>query len=226
MVDLSPLQRQRRFLILMSLGVIAFYWLKAGVNTTATVSGVVVSLDRPQGVVVGLWLIWGWAFWRYGQRVYELLSVIWDELLEDVFAEDQRIALRRAKNYAKQLAKTGKLTAGDPVKKNIFVDGPVYIQGISKALQDPKQVNQVEPTFVPREGGGRKYEHLGITIRWGGDEAPGIGTTSFQMEMTPWQVRWLRCRAWTYAIFGLPAFTEHIAPICLALFVPFAPCFG
>lgn len=54
MVDLNPLQRQRRFLILMSLGVMAFYWLKVGVSATATVGGVAVSLGRPQGVVVGL----------------------------------------------------------------------------------------------------------------------------------------------------------------------------
>jgi hypothetical protein len=214
MADLSPLQRQRRFLILMSLGVIAFYWLKAGVSNTATFSGVVVSLGRPEGVAIGLWIIWGWAFLRYGQRVYELLSVLWGELLEDVFAEDQRIALRRAKSCAKRLAELGKLTADHPSWKDVLVIGPVHNN------------NQDMPAFLPKEGGGRKYEHLGATIRWGGDEAPGISTTSFQMEMTPWQVRWLRCRAWTYAIFGLPAFTEHIAPICLALVVPFAPCFG
>lgn len=77
MADLSPLQRQRRFLILMSLGVIAFYLLKAEVSNTATLSGVAVSLGRPEGVVVGLWIIWGWALLRYGQRVYELLSVVW-----------------------------------------------------------------------------------------------------------------------------------------------------
>lgn len=150
---------------------------------------------------------------RYGQRIYELLSVVRDELLEDVFAEDQRIALRCAKSYAKRLAKLGELTADDPLKKNVIVDGPV-------------RIHQDVPVFSPTESGGRKYEHLETTIRWGGDKTSGVGTTFFQMEMTPWQVRWLRCRAWTYAIFGLPAFTEHIAPIFLALVVPFAPCLG
>lgn len=149
--------------------------------------------------------------------------MLWDELLEDVFAEDRRIALRHARNYAKQLAKSGQLTADEPAKKNVFVVGPVYINDFSKTLQDPKLVDQVKSMFVLKEDGGRKYEHLVTTIRWGRGEALGVGTTSFQMEMTPWQVRWLRCRAWTYAIFGLPAFTEHIAPIFLALFVFFAP---
>lgn len=213
MADLSPLQRQRRFLILMSLGVIAFYVLKAEVSNTATLSGVAVSLGRPEGVVVGLWIIWGWALLRYSQRVYELLSVVRREVLEDVFAEDQRIALRRAKNYAMRLAKDGKLTSDDPHKKNVLVAGPAHI-------------DQSKNAYSLRKDGGRKYEHLMTTIRWGEEEAPAIGTTSFQMEMTLWQVRWLRCRAWAYAIFSLPAFTEHIAPICLALFVPFTPCLG
>jgi hypothetical protein len=184
--------------------------LKAKVSNTATMSGVVVSLDRPEYVVFGLWIVWGWALLRYIQRVYERLSVVWREVLEDVFAEDQRIALRAAKNYAKRLAKTGKLTSDDPRKKNVLVAGPVHI-------------DQNENAYSLREDGGRKYDHLMTTISWGGEEAPAIGTTSFQMEMTPWQARWLRCRAWIFAILGLPAFTEHIAPIGIALFVPFAP---
>jgi hypothetical protein len=211
MAELNPLQRQRRFLILMSLGVIAFYFLKAEVSNTATMSGVVVSLGRPESVVYGLWIIWGWALLRYVQRVYESLSVVWRDVIEDVFAEDQRIALRSAKNYAERLAKAGKLTSDDPAKKNISIAGPVHI-------------DQNHNAYSLRENGGRKYEYLLTTIRWGGEEAPAIGTASFQMEITPWRVRWLRCRAWIYAIFGLPAFTEHIAPIGIALFVPFAPC--
>ena len=213
MADLSPLQRQRRFLVLMSLGVIAFYWLQAEVKDTATFSGVGVTLNRPQGVEGVLWVIWGWALLRYGQRLYELLSEVWRELIEDVNAEDQRIALWRAKNYAKRLAKEGKLTVDDPSKKNVVVDGPVVII--------PGQ-----PVSIPDRNGGRSYENLAARIRWEADQGPGSGSETFQMKLTLWQVRWLRCRAWAYAIIGLPAFTEHIAPIFLALIVPFAPCFG
>jgi hypothetical protein len=220
MPDLSPLQRQRRFLILMSLGVIAFYFLRAEVST-ATFSGVAVTLGRPMGVIDGMWIIWGWALLRYGQRVYELLSKIWDELFEDVCAEDLRIALRRARRYAKHLAKIGELT--DSSKKYVLIDGPVRVADASESHQDTGQQTPIIQPFVPTESGGRKYQRLKVSIRYGGKETPGFTQALFEMEMTPRQVLWLKGRAWIYAIIGLPAFTEHIVPIVLALLVPFAP---
>ncbi|MFL6652960.1 MAG: hypothetical protein ACJ8J7_16935 [Sulfurifustaceae bacterium] len=191
----------------MSLAVVAFYWLQAGVKDTATLSGVVVTVNGPEGVLPALWVIWTWAAWRYVQLVYERLSVIWGELLEDVYAEDQRIALRRAKKHASQLAKSGELTS-DPNKKGAWADGAVTIVG--------------NEAFIPTQNGGRKYS-LRTTIRWGGSESPGVGTENFQMEITTCQLRWLRCRAWVYAVIALPAFSEHIVPLLLVLFVPFAP---
>lgn len=220
MPDLSPLQRQRRFLILMSLGVIAFYFLRAEVST-ATFNGVAVTLGRPKGVIDGMWIIWGWALLRYGQRVYELLSRIWDELFEDVCAEDLRIALRRARRYAKHLAKIGELT--DSSRKYVLINGPVRVAGASELPQDSSQQTPAVRPFVPTESGGRKYQELKVPIRYGGKEASGFTEALFEMEMTPRQVLWLECRAWISAIVRLPAFTEHMAPIVLALFVPFAP---
>ena len=96
--DLQPaLLRQRRFLILMSLALITFYALDVSVQNAADYGGLAVNLGNPDLVQPGLWIMWGWALWRYTQRVYELLAAIWNEVLEDVRAEDTRIALAKAK---------------------------------------------------------------------------------------------------------------------------------
>lgn len=100
----ASLAKQRRFLLLMSLAVIAFYALEIGVKDQAEYSGFVLAVGRPGRVVIGLWVIWAWALWRYLQKVYERLSVVWNDILEDVRAEDLRIALARARKEGRTKA--------------------------------------------------------------------------------------------------------------------------
>jgi len=57
--------RPRRFLILMSLAIIAFYGLRAGITPEAEYRGFGLTLARPELAIYGLWIIWGWSVWRY-----------------------------------------------------------------------------------------------------------------------------------------------------------------
>lgn len=101
----AALARPRRFLILMSLVVVGYYSLEVGVRPEAEYSGFGLRLGRPEYAIRGLWVIWGWALWRYGQKVYELLSAIWNDILDDVRAEDVRIAMTRCTREANRLAR-------------------------------------------------------------------------------------------------------------------------
>jgi hypothetical protein len=217
MPDLSSLQRQRRFLILMSLAVIAYYFLGATPNERAEYSGFGVTLANPQGVVAGLWVVWGWALWRYAQCVYERLSVVWSEVIEDVAAEDRRMASKRALRYARQQA-AGKEFDTVNRKDMTVVDVKLGPAGGSKDGE----------VYILDRDGMRVYTNVVATVGFvTAANEPRHGKHEFQFPMHAPAVRAIRTRAWLYAIVGLPAFSEHVAPLVLAIAVPlFALSFG
>ncbi len=188
------LNRQRRFLTLISAALIAFYWLDVDVQNKAEYSGFAVTLGHPSRVALGLWLVWGWALWRYGQRVYEALSPIWAEILEDVRAEDLRVALAKAKRIGNKLAKKSHF---DGMPTTARIRGGV--KSVPPSSQDLDQVAGKQVTSYrdcyPTQDGGRKYMRLEATFDW--VEGPNHGTVGegFQMELSRFQTRWIRFRA-------------------------------
>lgn len=213
----ATLLRQRRFLILMSLGVIAFYVLGIEPKSEATISGLGLNITQPGRLPAGLWIIWGWSFWRYSQRMYELLSVLWGEVLDDVYAEDRRIAVARAKKVANRLAAEGQID--DDMPKSARVDGAVTIEP-----PDAEELRSIigEKTtyyrdYFPTRLGGRKYPTLHANFEWEDGVNWERTDKKFQMELSPADSRWLRIRAWLHSLLRLPAFSEHIFPLLLAL---------
>src|SRR5579871_3842955 len=90
----TPLIQQRRFLILVSLLLIAFYSLGIYVRNEAEYGGFAIKLAHPERAIVGLWIMWGWATLRYCQRAYERLSELRDDIFRAVNSEDRRLAIR------------------------------------------------------------------------------------------------------------------------------------
>ena len=212
------LLRQRRFLILMSLAVIAYYVLDVRVQNKAEYSGLVLTLERPERTVIVLWVVWGWSLWRYRQRVYELLSVIWNDLLEDVRAEDLRIALARAKKVGNRLAAAGQLE-GTPSTARVrdrVTNGQPLPEDMLDELVGVEEIPSFRDYF-PTRSGGRKYPALKATFDWTEGANWGTGEADFKMELTRREAHWLRSRAWLHSFLRLPAFTEHVAPVLIAL---------
>lgn len=218
------LLRQRRFLILMSMAVIAFYWLGVDVQGSAEYSGIAVTLDHPGRVEFGLWAVWGWALWRYGQRIYEALAEIWQEILEDVRAEDLRIALRKAKTFGKKLAKQGHFD-DIPKSARVRVRGSVKSEAPNfEALRQEfgEEISRYR-NYQPTKDGGRKYMSLSATFDWvDGSKWASVGE-HFQMQLTRWQAHYLRIRAWLHSAIRLPAMSEHIGPLMIAALAMAAP---
>lgn len=213
----AALLRQRRFLILMSLAVIAFYALGIEPKDEANVSGLGLKITQPGRVVIALWIAWGWSLWRYAQRVYELLSVLWGELLDDVYAEDRRIALVRARRVANRLAAKGQID--EELPKSARVSGDVRVEPPTEehmqAGSDGEPVSHFRD-FFPTRSGGRKYPTLAATFDWVEGKKWGSVEETFKMELTRAEARWLRIRAWLHSVLRLPAFSEHIAPFVMA----------
>lgn len=214
--DLQPaLLRQRRFLTLMSLALIAFYVLGVDVQNQAEHLGLTVNLDHPKRVEPGLWVVWGWALWRYSQRVYELLTAIWDEVLEDVRAEDLRIALARAKKCGNDLAKNrhfDRIPMSARIRGRVVTDTPVEEVLRAEAGEEVTHYRDYQTTRT----GGRKYLFLAATFDWVDGPNSGSVGEHFQMELSPAQARLVRFRAWIQSALRLPALSDHIGPFVIA----------
>lgn len=212
----AALLRQRRFLILMSLAVIAAYVLGVSVKEEASYNGFVLTLGKPERVIVGIWIIWGWSLWRYSQRVYEVLSELWAELLEDVYAEDRRIALALAKKVGNKLASDGHFK--EDMSRTARIDGRVRIEPPSgDTLQSVlgETVTHFRD-YVPTRDGGRLYPTLQADFEWKDGSKWGRTDNGFKMTLTRGQSAWLRIRAWLHSLLRLPAFSEHVAPLLIA----------
>lgn len=218
----SELSRPRRFLILMSLAVFGYFALGVGVKPEAQYNGFLLTLMRPDRAIYVLWAIWGWSMWRYVQKTYEFLSDIRNDILQDVFAEDQRIALSRGTRAANRHASAGVF---EKAPKSACVRGHVTIR--TPRDQDWKEnaPNRNDAThffgYWPSRDGGRKYILL-ATLDWPDDGGGSVNET-FEMQLTPTQTRCLRARAWLHAFIRLPALNDHVMPIVVALLAVASP---
>lgn len=150
------------------------------------------------------------------------MSEIWNDVLEDVRAEDQRIALSRGTKEANRCVREGDFE-GTP--KSARVRGRVSIR-MPKGddWKDNSHDGENATHFLgywPQRGGGLKYP-LEATFDWP-DDGGGSGNEIFEMPLTPRQAKWIRRRAWIHAFIRLPALNDHFAPIAIALLALASP---
>jgi hypothetical protein len=204
----TAMHRQRRFLILMSLAVVAFYVLGLKVKPDAGFQGFLLSVKFPERAIYGLWAIWGWSLWRYLQRGYELFSEIRNEMREDVYSEDRRIAVNLARKHGNSLAAKGLLD----MPRSARIRG-----GVNLAPHDG--MGGQGPDYIPNAGG-RNYDGITATFKWNKNNESGAAQKGFTMNMTRMQVLRLQSWAWIQAFFRLPAFSDYIAPLLIAACAP------
>lgn len=224
----ANLARQRRFLLVMCVIVVAYYALGARVRPEVEYSGFLVSVERPELTAFGLWAIWTWALIGYSQRLYKLFEIARDAILRDVRAEDQRLALRAAQRHAIGEAKAGRIgeNYSDVVVSRQSI---AMMPQLDQARDATGQVVVVNlPDFQRTASDGRVYRHLRGSFRGISKETGGQGTSSFNfsMEWGPWRTRWLACQAWARAVAFRPAISDHFGPLLIAALTvgsPFYP---
>jgi hypothetical protein len=214
-VGRENLARQKRFLLAMCVILAAFYALGARVCDDVTYSGFVVTVARPELTVYGLWAVWGWALLTYLQRLHKLFDVVRASIEADVDTEDRRMALRVGQRFA--LKKANAADFGLPVtditvdRKSVRIDAP--FEDIVDERGKVHEVQEVEHYSTMK--GGRKFKHMNAVVRGvkKRDGNPFTKPMPFTMEWGPWYTRWHVLKAWTRALFGRPAITEHFGPL-------------
>ncbi len=212
----ASLTKQRRFLILMSLALVAYYTLGISVDTAAEYNGLALKLAHPRNAIVGLWLVWGWAAWRYWQRSYALLSVLKNEMLVSAQAEAWRIIGIHAVRAASARLGCGNIP-------NIPPDARVVGQVENCATPPNNRELPQGTTWQPWSGYfpltrlWRRRLEAKITFGWHEELGWYTRQTTVKFRMPKWRARWITARAWLYSTLHLPAASEHIAPIVLAV---------
>jgi len=219
------LSRQRRFLLVMCVIVIAYYALGAQVRPEVAYSGFLVTVERPELTTYGLWAIWTWALVGYCQRLYKLFAIVWQSILADVETEDRRLALRAAWRFAVREAAAGRIN--ENYSQIVIPRRSIRIEESYHERQNSTgEVEKVPETdHYGTQSGGRKYRRLGGSLygisKKGGGE--GSSTFGFTMEWSKWDTRVHVWRAWTAALIRRPAITEHLLPLLVAVFTIGAP---
>jgi hypothetical protein len=210
----------RRFAVAMSLAVICARVLGARFKGDVDYSGFAVTLQHPERALIALWVVWGWAHLRYGQKLYELWQEIRHDLIEDVDAEDTRMAMHAAYLEAVRKARDGTIGDRHPnakIRRDVFLEKPIK-EIIAETQKMPAPA--ATPDFVPTAPGGRRYRVFGGAYDWRDDDKRESGAMGFNFTMDDWsprRTRYHRAKAWIHAAIRLPAVTDHLFPVMLAV---------
>jgi hypothetical protein len=212
----ESLQKQRRFLTIISLIVIAYYSLRVQIKPEAAYSGFGVVLHSPDNAVIGLWAIFAWSVFRYLQRLNAFWQATKADVLADVDDEDLRGASKAARRYVLGLCKDGTLAkAIAQPHLTLRVSGAVNI--VPSSIAYPKGDNPHLTDFYRRTSdGGRTYS---IQATCATTESGEEHKHSFCYNM-PWSARrtfFHRCQSVVAAVLRLPRIIDHGGPLVLAL---------
>jgi hypothetical protein len=216
----AALQRQRRFLMLMSIALTAYYLLRVHVKDAAEYSGFALTIGEPRRVQYCLWVVFGWALLRYIQRLNEMWGKVKLEVLRNVDAEDLRLAMKAATRSAVRQVKRGEL--GSKFEKPTVL-GHAWLNPSLKQMiretrkQSPVTTTEKDPDFAMTEHGGRKYRSFAIVIAH--TDKQGFHQVGTDFNLPEWsRARTIahRVHAYAQAAARLPAIFEHLAPLVFA----------
>jgi hypothetical protein len=213
----QALRRQRRFLVLMSLAVITYFVFGIEFEAKAEYSGLSLHVRDPRFAVGAMWVVWGWALLRYLQCCYQTLSGLWAEIREDVEAETTRIISNAAVKVAISIIRSG---AREGISKDGHIRPPIHFGDLPREIVESRHTfgQPMGRHYYPGDDGSRTYPNLTATV-----EATAAGFVTgqpleFNMTLSGAEMRGMRLRSWVYAAVGLPAISEHIAPLLFAVF--------
>jgi hypothetical protein len=201
----EPFNRKRRFFVSVSLALIAYYGLQVQVHDAAVVSGVSMRIGRPDAIIKGLWLIWGWALWRYVQILYDYKPIWLPEIIRDRNIQREKILMRHAR---REILK-------DP---QIQKKGKVTVFAITKI--DPG--TEIYPEI--KKPGHWKY---GYSVKgYSNNDSTkeiSLGGSQKDLKLNQFESFLVETEAWLRAALIYPSFADYFMPALLALLTLSAP---
>lgn len=217
------LPKQRRFAILVSMVLIGVYWLQFSVKDFQ-LAGINLGSAHIDRLPYAIWLVWFWAQLRYLQRVYALFQEIKRDVIADVDAEDLRLAHVAAKRRAKKIAVDRRDKWTTPKSSEPIVTVVSILPSRHETVAGDV-VNTIY--FHSDDDGGRTYPSVALSYYFLNDKSEiQSGTDNFGLKMSRTKSNLQRIRSWANGIARLPAASEHLTPIVLAIIAIAAALFS
>jgi hypothetical protein len=221
----AALRSQRRFLIVMSIAVAAYYYLQVHLKGEGEYSGLAVRVVRTDRIQIALWIIFAWALLRYGQRLHEGWRRVRREVMSQFEYYDHQLVLIAARRSAARQARAGRIGKDLEPPRTVFGEAEVTdtVKQMAAEMVRQRRAQQglsppepvVEPWFVV-DGGKRIYRGFAIRIT-GKDNVPSTMGYDFMMPAWGWwRVRVHQLHAWWRTAWRMPAIFEHLAPLVIA----------
>jgi hypothetical protein len=221
----TALRSQRRFLIVISMVVAAYYALAVHLKGEGEYSGIAVTIERPDRIPAALWIIFAWALLRYTQRLHEQWRFVGRAIMKEVERCDHQLVLEAARRSAAMQILTRQL--GKDLEKPYLVGDVQVTETVKEMMREtmaqraqaqgkPPPPAEPDPWFTIDENGNRIYRDFAIGVA-SADQPQAIG---HEFKMPPWsrtQFLWHQLRSWVRASVRFPAILEYIAPLLIAL---------
>lgn len=224
MTETATLRSQRRFLILMSIAVAAYYYLQVHTEGSGEYSGLHIKLGRPDRVPYAVWILFGWALLRYAQLFHEQWRRVRSDLLREFEYYDHQLALAAATRYARE----NRLALVKGITDPVVIGEAWYVPSMRDRLidevqkqardrgQEPSEPEPKDEWWVLTPKGERYYRGFGIEVRERGKPESGVGV---EFNMPAWgrmRVKYHQARVWWRTAVRMPAVGEYLAPFAIA----------
>ena len=221
----AALKSQRRFLIIISLVVAAYYALAVHLKGEGEYSGLAVIINRPDRVPVALWIIFAWALLRYVQRLHEQWRFVGKAIMREVERCDDELVLKAAQHSAVRQVKDGRI-GGKLTRPRVI--GDVWVTDTVKEMMREVMAKRAlaqgksppprepDPWFTIDENGERAYRAFGIGVASRTSLRHRLGVIDHAAVSRAHTLRH-QLRSWGRASLRLPAIFEYVAPLLIAV---------
>jgi len=121
----AALRSQRRFLIVMSIAVAAYYYLQVHLKGEGEYSGLAVRVVRTDRIQIAFWIIFAWALLRYGQRLHEGWRRVRREVMSQFEYYDHQLVLIAARRSAARQARAGRIGKDLEPPRTVFGEAEI-----------------------------------------------------------------------------------------------------
>jgi hypothetical protein len=201
--------RQRRFLIVISLVLLAKYALTIELGTKIQLLGMEFDIQRKEVLVFAGWVMWAWALIRFAQ----FHRVVAKPAIQVVYAHELHLAaLKYPMRDAQGLIDRGLAENGVRVTGRVFdIHMPSRFE---KGRQEAGWYQDADTEYRVLDDGGRGYRDIIAMVRL---KSGGEMDVRVDPNISGSRMRRARFWAWIRCIVRTHAFSDYYAPFFIAV---------
>ncbi len=216
--DLPTLRSQRRFLEIVSLICIAYYWFKIKINTETSLFGQSIHIGSTRYVISALWIGLLWAGVRYGQHLYRGWHDLASDLRGDYQLELTRLANKVVRRYIYRMTDANRRKYFGTESGTAEFIGPANLERFD--FQESRRFDtahkEVEPDLPSGPLGERSHCVVQTTFNWMHQHAGS--QIDYALGIGRWRSACLVLTSAVAACVRRPAVLDYVTPALMFIF--------